>query len=471
MPSSKPCKSGQVRYDNRCRTFDKDELYKMSPSELRSIAKKLEIPKYSLMNTTKLMKEIYLYKYDCKPPKVWDTTDRSSPKCRDRRKSPKYKGYSESKRKCSPPMVYDQDDHSCRSKKTSPRNKGYAEAMRKCSPPMVWDRETHECRARKFRKSMNEKVDDIKQDTKKLKGTVKKIYQLSDAIDSTRDKGMKAKLEKARSSERFKAQQQAAAVTFEQRKAEIRKKDFDVKSRELEKKLDFSKRPSNPSAPPERDVIAEEKVRLSESVMKIQQTTEAKIHAAEASLDEVVNKQSFITRQGGKHAAFYKNTVLPVEIKYRAEREIRGCQTAFLESQMQALNDIETLQGFKELETLILQELNKCRQLHEGRVGKVIAERRAELEIEAEASEVFEDAEQIEVELDQSLPNFIEENEENEQDLTPQQIESRKYRAARKASPQLARERRQSPTIMGDIKRYGLGRYRGLEDDYEIPQV
>ena len=505
MPSSKPCKSGQVRYDNRCRTFDKDELYKMSPTELRSIAKKLEIPKYSLMNTSKLMKEIYLYKYDCKPPKVWDTTDRSSPKCRDRRKSPKDKGYSESRRKCSPPSVYDEDSHSCRARKpnsrdkgysearrkcsspsvydedshscrarkpnskgkgysetrrkcsppsvydqedhtcrarrTSPRNKGYAQAQRLCKPPMVWDRETHECRVRKFKASMKEKQMSIEQDTMKLKGTVKKIYQLSSAIDLTKNKEVKAKLERARNVERFNAEQEASVLQFEKDKVELKKKDFDATRQQLQKNLtsdtlsrqqrtkrEIAKREElekqreqirskltlrGVDAQGEREIEAQSKreldaqaqleieakrefeakakrvieferekqralEELDKQIKTIQATTEAKIKAAGDSLSEIVEKQSFITRQGGQRSAFYKSSVLPVEVRFRMENAIRGCQTAFLESQMADFEEFDS--GLKEFTTLVLKHLNECRQLYEGKLSQMIADARAELE-------------------------------------------------------------------------------------------
>jgi hypothetical protein len=84
---------------------------------------------------------------------------------------------------------------------------------------------------------MNEKAEDIKQ----LKQTVKKVYQLSKEIDSLADKKVPnkeliAKFKRERSLHRFLAQQQAANVQFEQKKAELMAKDFKAKTREIEAK-------------------------------------------------------------------------------------------------------------------------------------------------------------------------------------------------------------------------------------------
>jgi hypothetical protein len=228
-----------------------------------------------------------------------------------------------------------------------------------------------------------------------------------------------------------------------------------------------------PSAPPERDVLAEEKDRFNEKVMKIFTTTKGKINGLGVAL-AALKKQLAGIDNADSRLSFYKNSVLPAEVKYDMELKIKECQNNFLQSQISSLDEVETINGLKELDSLILTEVNTCRQLYEGRVGQLIADRKALIELGGDLAGEFEEEASEAMRSKQlnrgvrGLPDFIEEQEE---DLTPQEIESRKYRAARKASPQLARERRQSPTIMGDIKRYGLGRYRGLEDDYEIPQI
>ena len=531
MPSSKPCKSGQVRYDNRCRTFDKDELYKMSPTELRLIAKKLEIPKYSLMNTSKLMKEIYLYKYDCKPPKVWDTTDRSNPTCRDRKKSPRDKGHSEVRRKCSPPMVYDQDDHTCRARRISPRNKGYAQAQRSCKPPMVWDRETHECRIRKFKTSMKEKKEDIKQATQNLKETVKKVYQLSSVIDGTNENDNKAtiaKFKRERSALRLKAQQQAAEIDFEKKKAEIELKDFEANSKILEKQLQKEQELVEKAQLLEVQQLKAEKEKKEAYELAYSRNEKLQALIASSKIQDEIDKKDTILKNEQQKAQqkiwddeqvvrkelavvsdeFQKklddllgkadnmvslsNQILNERLNRLSEKELipfqvrldmamktKKCYELFLFSQGEAFYSLLTAQSLKEFQKLVFDELKKCSDLYNGRVDEVINEQIANFDIRSKASappyeknsqsdaEVFEDAEQIDVELDQALPNYIEEEEE---DLTPQQLESRKYRKARKASPLLARERRQPPSFTGDLKRY-TGRYEGLEDDYEMPQI
>ena len=77
---------------------------------------------------------------------------------------------------------------------------------------------------------MNEKAEDIKQATQNLKETVRKIYEVSKEIEGgglneNDNKERIAQFKKQREALRFKAKQQAAAIDFEKKKAEILEED------------------------------------------------------------------------------------------------------------------------------------------------------------------------------------------------------------------------------------------------------
>ena len=84
-------------------------------------------------------------------------------------------------------------------------------------------------------------------------------------------------------------------------------------------------------------------------------------------------------------------------------------------------------------------------------------------EVSSRTPEIFEDAQQIDLVADEAMSNFI---EQDVNDLTREELESKIYRAARKANPQLARER-QERTFTSAIKR-ASGFYSELEEDTEF---
>jgi hypothetical protein len=143
-----------------------------------------------------------------------------------------------------------------------------------------------------------------------------------------------------------------------------------------------------------------------------------------------------------------------------------------MDNQQEAFDNIETVEGLKDFETLLMKEFENCWQLYLGgeRVSQIIKERkeilqikeRKEKQIPRTSAEAIRNMSNI-----SQLPNFV---PEDEMYLSKAEIDSRKYRVARKASPKLARERQQPLTLYGDIRR-GLGYYSKLEDEYEYPQM
>ena len=362
---------------------------------------------------------------------------------------------------------------------------------------------------------MNAKAEDIKQATQNLKETVKKVYQLSKEIDSlpynNNSKELIAKFNRERSLLRFQAQQQANAIEFEKKKIELMSKDFKTKTREIEAQNTERKRPS--FAPPlsrlgmgafnveegkwvrrkedmvEEDEPADEEERqyykrqafrtayaaIVKKIQKLRTEIDEKIVREEMSLNSEYEKlQRMLNEQkdqlGVYSEEFFKNGVLPKEVKFDMALAYRDCFERFMDNQKEEFDNIETIEGLKDFETLIMKEFENCRQLYEGRVSQIILERkemlqiaeRKEKQIPGALAEAIRNMSHI-----RQLPNFI---QENEIDLNEAEIDSRRYRAARKASPQLARERRQPPSFYGDIRR-GFGYYGGLEDDYEYPHV
>ena len=355
-------------------------------------------------------------------------------------------------------------------------------------------------KARNFGKSMNAKAEKITQSTQQLKLMVKKIYQLSKEIDSSSDKKLVAKLKRERSLLRFQAQQQANAIEFDKKKVELMSKDFKTKTRSSFAPPLYGGRGDNkalrargaanwrvaepleePQDEEERQYYKRQAFRTAyaaiiKKIKKLRTEIDGHVVREEMLLNSEYDKfQRLLNDQKSLvySQEFFKNAVLPKEVKFDMTLAYRDCFQRFMDNQQEDFDNIETVEGLNDFETLLMKEFENCWQLYLGgeRISQIIKERkeilqiaeRKEKQIPGSLAEAIRNVSNI-----RQLPNFI---PENEIDLSEAEIDSRRYRAARKASPQLARERRQPPSFYGDIKRYGFGRYRGLEDDYEYPQI
>jgi hypothetical protein len=239
---------------------------------------------------------------------------------------------------------------------------------------------------------MVQKEMEVKQDTSRLKDTVKKIYQLSSVIESTKDnKALNEKLQKVRDLQRIQAQRVAAKVEFDKKMIALQKKDFEQVQKKIAPVLkDIKERTSMmlkarggsfpmPSAPPlDEQLSKQEKETIDKLKKEEKEVLELKedvkkniMKIITASMADVERKQKEISQLTESSEVAQ---ITSTKVKFQIAESIVACQEKVMEESLRTLQTLFTKDAVREFETLTVERLNDCRKSSEGMQSKLIEE-------------------------------------------------------------------------------------------------